>query len=322
MNEPVVLVGETGAGKTATIQYLAQTLNKTLKISNLSRGTDSADLFGGFKPMNLGSFFKLLLDDFSLILENLFNASKNLDFFANAANLYLEKKFSSLSKLILKSVLQIRNSSKIQSNVNFWKFEETLTSILNRASWFLENASNQSSEGAMFDFCKGILWKALERGDWILLDEINLGQNDVLERLEQVLKNEEIFLLDSNQVRMVRKHPDFRLFAAMNPAYEAGKKPLPKKLQKLFVKIEFQPIRRKEEVAQIIKRYFSKHPRVNHESILNIAELFCQLKVNIIIYLLYLFTLSNYINIIISLISTSMGLIIHCRLNMIIISII
>jgi len=46
-SEPVLLVGETGAGKTATIQLLAQKANRQLKVINMNQHSDSADLLGG-----------------------------------------------------------------------------------------------------------------------------------------------------------------------------------------------------------------------------------------------------------------------------------
>jgi len=43
-----LLVGETGAGKTATIQLLAQKANRQLKVINMNQHSDSADLLGGY----------------------------------------------------------------------------------------------------------------------------------------------------------------------------------------------------------------------------------------------------------------------------------
>lgn len=45
--EPVLLVGETGVGKTAAISYLADMTGNKLVSINLSQQTDSSDLLGG-----------------------------------------------------------------------------------------------------------------------------------------------------------------------------------------------------------------------------------------------------------------------------------
>ncbi|KAG8915793.1 hypothetical protein FRC01_003504, partial [Tulasnella sp. 417] len=51
-SEPVLLVGETGTGKTTAIQHLAQLLSRPLTVINLSNQTASSDLLGGFKPID------------------------------------------------------------------------------------------------------------------------------------------------------------------------------------------------------------------------------------------------------------------------------
>ncbi|KAF9621707.1 hypothetical protein IFM89_027273, partial [Coptis chinensis] len=48
-NEPVLLVGETGTGKTALVQNLASRLGQPLTILNLSQQSDVEDLLGGLK---------------------------------------------------------------------------------------------------------------------------------------------------------------------------------------------------------------------------------------------------------------------------------
>lgn len=46
--EPVILVGETGTGKTSVIQRLAYLTGRKLKVINLNQQSDSVDLLGGY----------------------------------------------------------------------------------------------------------------------------------------------------------------------------------------------------------------------------------------------------------------------------------
>jgi midasin len=52
MAEPMLLVGETGTGKTTAVQYFADVLNRPLTVLNLSTQTETGDLLGGFKPID------------------------------------------------------------------------------------------------------------------------------------------------------------------------------------------------------------------------------------------------------------------------------
>ena len=50
-NEPVLLVGETGCGKTSVCQLYAQILSKELYAVNCHQNTETSDLIGGLRPV-------------------------------------------------------------------------------------------------------------------------------------------------------------------------------------------------------------------------------------------------------------------------------
>ncbi|GIY84773.1 midasin, partial [Caerostris extrusa] len=69
------------------------------------------------------------------------------------------------------------------------------------------------------------LVKAMKDGEWLLLDEINLAEAETLECLAGVLDNDDsLILLEKGDSEPVKRHPDFRIFACMNPATDVGKK--------------------------------------------------------------------------------------------------
>ena len=51
--EPMLLVGETGCGKTTVIQYIAELVGQELVVLNMNEQTQCSDLIGGFKPVDL-----------------------------------------------------------------------------------------------------------------------------------------------------------------------------------------------------------------------------------------------------------------------------
>jgi MoxR-like ATPase len=51
--EPVLLVGETGTGKTTVVQHLARLAGRKLVVVNMSQQSDAADLLGGFRPVDV-----------------------------------------------------------------------------------------------------------------------------------------------------------------------------------------------------------------------------------------------------------------------------
>ena len=100
-------------------------------------------------------------------------------------------------------------------------------------------------------FTEGLLVTALRRGDWLVLDELNLAPTDVLEALNRLLDdNRELRLPETGEV--VRPHPHFMLFATQNPpgAY-AGRKVLSRAFRNRFVEVHFDDVP-PDELATIL----------------------------------------------------------------------
>lgn len=56
LNEPALIVGETGTGKTTTIQLLANHTGHKLVVINMNQQSDSSDLLGGYVMANISGF--------------------------------------------------------------------------------------------------------------------------------------------------------------------------------------------------------------------------------------------------------------------------
>lgn len=68
LSEPVLMVGETGTGKTAAVGHLAELMGKNLTALNLSNQTEAGDLIGGFRPIDEAAEAKRTLHKHSSIL--------------------------------------------------------------------------------------------------------------------------------------------------------------------------------------------------------------------------------------------------------------
>jgi hypothetical protein len=78
--------------------------------------------------------------------------------------------------------------------------------------------------GSLWRWQDGLVVQALRQGWWVLLDEVNLAEPQILERLNSVLEVEPSLVLTEHDNSCVAPvHPAFRLFATMNPAEYAGR---------------------------------------------------------------------------------------------------
>jgi midasin len=71
------LVGETGTGKTTAVQEISKLVGKQLHVFNMNQNTDSSDLLGGFKPVDLKYLLKPIYENFLSIFLELFQKTSN-----------------------------------------------------------------------------------------------------------------------------------------------------------------------------------------------------------------------------------------------------
>lgn len=79
-NEPVLLCGETGVGKTTALQHLARLMGKTISVINLNHQTETSDLLGSFKPVDIKSQMKMIKERFMGMFCRYFNIEENKKF--------------------------------------------------------------------------------------------------------------------------------------------------------------------------------------------------------------------------------------------------
>ncbi|AFN83603.1 Willebrand factor type A domain-containing AAA ATPase [Encephalitozoon romaleae SJ-2008] len=99
------------------------------------------------------------------------------------------------------------------------------------------------------EFREGALVKAMRRGDWVVLDELNLASSDVLEVLNRLLDdNRQIYIPETDEI--ITPHKNFRIFATQNIGY-GGRKGLSKAFRNRFVEMFFCESS-EEEILEIL----------------------------------------------------------------------
>ena len=99
-NEPVLLVGETGTGKTSTVQYLAAQCATTLKVVNVSQQSDSSDLLGGYKPVEMKQIVAPVREKFEVLFCKTFSRKQNVKFLSHVQKCFAQGMWEMLFKLM------------------------------------------------------------------------------------------------------------------------------------------------------------------------------------------------------------------------------
>lgn len=225
--ECVLLVGETGVGKTTAVQELAAQLGQRLVVLNLSQQSDSADFLGGFKPVDLAHFVRPLVATFERLFARTFSAHKNAALLLRLQQSVARADWRTVLAVCSKTLARVhaldddadtpREESDAQTakRVRRERVEPTV-----RAQWEafgaqvrrLERILVASGAQAMaFAFVEGALVQAVREGAWVLLDEVNLASEATLESLAALLEGGSLWLTERGDLEPVPRHPNFKV---------------------------------------------------------------------------------------------------------------
>ncbi|XP_072761011.1 midasin [Anoplolepis gracilipes] len=283
--EPVLLVGETGTGKTSAIQYLARITNHKLTIINMNQQSESVDLLGGYKPIDLKFLILPILKEFKELFYLYFVKEPNKKFLETITLYYEQHRWNDLlNKMfrgthagirIQKERLQVlvkdfelkpdeAKHSRLLSHLDMLRKWKKIRNKLNKLK-------SQVKSPYAFSFIEGSLIKALRNGDWVLLDEINLASAETLECLSGLLESssESLLLHEHGEGEPVKRHPDFTVFACMNPATDVGKKDLPVGLRNRFTEFYIDELTALSDLRLLVNSYLERlhMPAKIHEAI-------------------------------------------------------
>ncbi|XP_029902559.1 midasin isoform X2 [Myripristis murdjan] len=253
--EPVLLVGETGTGKTSTVQYLARATGHKLRVVNMNQQSDTADLLGGYKPVDHKLILLPLREAFEDLFSQTYSRKQNLTFLGHVQTCFRGKRWQDLLKLmdhVCKSAL----TKELQEKSNAALLQEQWEALAVRLSQTQQQI--RACETAMvFAFVEGTLAQAVKKGEWVLLDEINLATAETLECLSGLLEGSggSLVLLDRGDTEPLVRHPDFRLFACMNPATDVGKRNLPPGIRNRFTELYVEELENERDLRILVSDY-------------------------------------------------------------------
>ncbi|KIX05872.1 uncharacterized protein Z518_03845 [Rhinocladiella mackenziei CBS 650.93] len=300
-SEPCLLVGETGVGKTTLVQHIANLVGQKLTVVNLSQQSEASDLLGGFKPVTTRSVVLPLLEKFNSLFEDTFSTKRNEKFQTAIAKAVAKQNWSRLAILWNEAIQMAAESLNVSSepsngveSAHVSKRRKITTpkydTLRNRWSDFSETFKRVRSQidrgdkNHTFTFVEGRLVQAVREGEWILLDELNLASPDTLDYVVSLLHNGDeekpyLLLAESGNLESIVAHSNFRIFAAMNPATDAGKKDLPPGLRSRFTEIYVPPgDNNLEDLTKIIQSYLGSQLDNDKRAALDLAKAYLDLK--------------------------------------------
>ncbi|KAJ2891478.1 AAA ATPase midasin, partial [Coemansia aciculifera] len=171
-HEPVLLVGETGCGKTTVCQMLAQAMQRQLHVVNCHQNTEASDILGGQRPVRnrqaLVASAQAIISD---VISKTFDGAPLSDEFSSS--LLAADSPESLRRAV--ATLAAADPASAQSLLSSEEQMAAAGELLARAQ-------------DLFAWHDGPLVQAMRQGAVFLMDELNLADDSVLERLNSDLE--------------------------------------------------------------------------------------------------------------------------------------
>jgi len=273
-NEPVLLVGETGTGKTTLVQQVADAVGVKLAVLNLSQQTDASDLLGGFKPVEPREAMAPLVAEFPSLVRWTWSKGDNEQLLHRVARQAERGKWGPVLKAFRgagRKVVGVADDGPAEEDEGEGdrpakkqkKSKSFKAPVVAAWSRFLKEADDaeraiEASEGGLaFAFVEGALVKAVKNGWWLLLDEINLAPAEALERVAGLLDMDggSVTVVERGDAAEIARHPSFRLLSAMNPATDSGKRDLPAPLRNRFTEVWVDEPTSREDLQTLVAGY-------------------------------------------------------------------
>ncbi|KAJ1957077.1 AAA ATPase midasin, partial [Linderina pennispora] len=234
-HEPVLLVGETGCGKTTVCQMLAEAKSQLLHIVNCHQNTESSDILGGQRPVrNRNALITSAHEILAQVLGSEALASRKID-----------------TPELLKEFIE-------QWQANAPEAQQ----IIEAQGGRLEEAYELMTRSQdLFAWHDGPLVQAMKQGDMFLMDELNLADDSVLERLNSVLEPSRTLVLAEQIGAAALVGADgFEFVATMNPGGDYGKRELSPALRNRFTELWAPTTTDSDDLAMILDKRLAGVP--------------------------------------------------------------
>ncbi|EEA08139.1 uncharacterized protein CMU_010870 [Cryptosporidium muris RN66] len=307
-DEPVLLVGPTGCGKTTICQEFASAKGRRLYVINCHQHIEAGDMLGSLRPSRdaatqLRQELRNLLNEFSCLansnhcnnnfnihIQGILDLIKHVVEIISDQDKYINQKLYGEFQLSFKSLKeQIEALSSESIRLKTDDLDSNYFYLLSKANEILfqyQKDQTNNEKGALFEWQDGPVIEAMKSGSYLLLDEINLCDDSVIERLNSLLENGKDRTItiteksDStnslNSSMFIKANPNFRIFATMNPGGDYGKRELSPALRNRFTEI-FIPLlslyNLKDDIEELIRnnlritqKYFENEDIINYTS--------------------------------------------------------
>ena len=212
----VILTGERSSGKSGLLRILATLSGNVLQEIAINSTTDTTDILGSFEQVDVKIHLSGLRHKFDAFIGDLARCSDYIggDILTPASyrGIWDGSHEDSLTRLehFISRLPTLQSTTLERAREGILACARSLTPSL--------------GAHGRFEWVDGPLVQALKEGHWVVLDGANICSPSVLDRLNSLCESDGVLMLNergsvNGGIEVVRPHPNFRLFMAVDPQY-------------------------------------------------------------------------------------------------------
>lgn len=214
----LILAGAERTGKKTLVEALAQTTGNVLLRISINSSTDTADILGGFEQSSAADRLRALLRQILKFFDTTVGTTTSNQLPAGSEH------YQRVHRYLIHDDHQCAREEILGYALELLSVlptSEERDQLLSQANTFQREGATQT---AQFEWIDGALVRALRYGYWILLDNANLCNPSVLDRLNSLCEPGGTLVLNERghvdgAVQVLQPHPNFRLFMTLDPRH-------------------------------------------------------------------------------------------------------
>lgn len=258
----VIVSGPGSSGKTSILRLLSQLSGRRLREFTMNPGVDTMELLGSFEQADSRRRMSRIIARLSALSRKglstaVFDDSRWISVTASLDQLSVLLKSKDIAAFVAAASAVVAELAPV--------FAGSRDAEIAWVQGALSDLSSAGSTSGRFEWVDGELVQAILAGDWLVIENANLCNASVLDRINSLCEtNGSLVLSERGTVdgapQILRPHPEFRLFMTLDPRHGE----LSRAMRNRGIEICLDPITSPSDLDRIA--YLSRlHPAIAHD---------------------------------------------------------